>query len=220
VPLDRLSIEKRDFPLSRRGYDPGAVDAHLRELADRFEAEGSRPQTLASAAGEQVQSIVAAAESSAADIRREAEAAGRATAEEVTSDAERLRVQATRKAQEYVATVRDATGGMVERVQALEAELKELVGSVRSNGERLRGDLTQLTHEVGELSATSATWASGESAKPPPPASSTDGGDSLEGAAPAGVTTDANQASLAPDAPGPEPAVGGDEHTGTPLRLS
>lgn len=130
-----MSIEKRDFPLSRRGYDSAAVDAHLRELADRFEAERSRPQSLASAAGEQVQSIVAAAESSAADIRRDAEVAARATAEAVTSDAERVRAEATRQAQEYVATMRDATSAMVERVQALEAELEALVGSVRSNGE-------------------------------------------------------------------------------------
>ena len=35
VELDRQSIEKRDFPIGRRGYDPAAVDAHLRALADR-----------------------------------------------------------------------------------------------------------------------------------------------------------------------------------------
>ena len=38
MALDRQSIEKRDFPIGRRGYDPDAVDAHLSLLADELEA--------------------------------------------------------------------------------------------------------------------------------------------------------------------------------------
>jgi len=34
VALDRQSIEKKDFPIGRRGYDPEAVDVHLAGLAD------------------------------------------------------------------------------------------------------------------------------------------------------------------------------------------
>ena len=49
VELDRQSIEKRDFPIGRRGYDPAAVDAHLRALATEVE-ELSR--TLEHRAGE------------------------------------------------------------------------------------------------------------------------------------------------------------------------
>ena len=37
MALDRQSIEKRDFPIGRRGYDPDAVDAHLALLADEVE---------------------------------------------------------------------------------------------------------------------------------------------------------------------------------------
>jgi len=37
MALDRQSIEKRDFPIGRRGYDPDAVDAHLTEIADEVE---------------------------------------------------------------------------------------------------------------------------------------------------------------------------------------
>ena len=33
VELDRQVIERRDFPIVRRGYDPASVDAHLRALA-------------------------------------------------------------------------------------------------------------------------------------------------------------------------------------------
>jgi DivIVA domain-containing protein len=38
VPLDRQAIEKRDFPIGRRGYDPAAVDAPLGRLAEEVEA--------------------------------------------------------------------------------------------------------------------------------------------------------------------------------------
>jgi len=77
VALDRQSIEKKDFPVGRRGYDPEAVDAHLSTLADEIadlkRTARRRSDTLASSASEQVRSIVEAAESSAADIQRDAE---------------------------------------------------------------------------------------------------------------------------------------------------
>ena len=78
MALDRQSIEKRDFPIGRRGYEPEAVDAFLAQVADEFEAaqraQRSRAtESLAQAASEQVRAIVEAAESSAADIERAAE---------------------------------------------------------------------------------------------------------------------------------------------------
>ena len=45
MALDRQSIERKDFPLARRGYDPAAVDAHLTALADEVaELERSAAQ--------------------------------------------------------------------------------------------------------------------------------------------------------------------------------
>ena len=38
MALDRQSIEKKDFPIGRRGYDPEAVDSHLASLAEEVEA--------------------------------------------------------------------------------------------------------------------------------------------------------------------------------------
>src|SRR6185312_12708098 len=70
VPLDRRSIEKRDFPARLRGYDRGAVDAHLRWVADELEA---RVGSTADAAAEQVRAVLAAAERSAAEIVARAE---------------------------------------------------------------------------------------------------------------------------------------------------
>ena len=36
--VDRDAIERRDFPVGRRGYDQAAVDEHLRRVADELEA--------------------------------------------------------------------------------------------------------------------------------------------------------------------------------------
>ena len=43
VDLDRQSIERRDFPIARRGYDPAVVDAHLRALAAEVQELRERP---------------------------------------------------------------------------------------------------------------------------------------------------------------------------------
>ena len=62
MELDRHFIERNDFSAARRGYDPDEVDRHLREIGDAV-AELKRqqrpsPASLASAAAEQVRSIV------------------------------------------------------------------------------------------------------------------------------------------------------------------
>ena len=62
--------------MSRRGYDPAEVDAHLSAVADEVVELQATPRggdTLASSASDHVRAIVEAAESSAAQIRREAE---------------------------------------------------------------------------------------------------------------------------------------------------
>lgn len=37
MAFDRQSIERRDFPIARRGYDPASVDRHLAAVADALE---------------------------------------------------------------------------------------------------------------------------------------------------------------------------------------
>jgi DivIVA domain-containing protein len=171
VALDRQSIEKKDFPIARRGYDPEAVDAHLERLAAEVEdlrreaaasaasgggaaapaAPRSSPASLAIAASEQVRAIVEAAESSAAEIeagardeadriRREAEAAARATRDE-----------AVERSQEHVGAVSEATSLMLQRVDAMESEIGALVESLRTGGNRLGADLSLLQGNLGDL---------------------------------------------------------------------
>jgi DivIVA domain-containing protein len=141
--VDREAIERRDFPVGRRGYDPEAVDAHLRRVADEFEAlrerGGGRADVppaapLATTTSEQVRQILEAAEASAAE----------------------LRADAGREASGHVARVQDAAGGMLSRLDDLERELGTLLEALRQSGERLNEGLARLQRQAGELGGAAA----------------------------------------------------------------
>ncbi len=104
MALDRQSIERHDFPISANGYDPAAVDAHLRQVATEVE-QRRRGETLASSASEQVRAILEAAENSAAEIQR----------------------QATTEARDYLGRVSASIRAMVERVDGMRSELSALL---------------------------------------------------------------------------------------------
>jgi len=148
VALDRQTIEKKDFPIGRRGYDPEAVDAHLHTLADEIDelkrSARRRSESLAAAASEQVRSIVEAAETSAADIQRQAEDEARDIRAEASNEAEATREHATSEARDYVGRVSESTSGMLERIDAMEAELSALIESLRTGSNRLNADLQLL----------------------------------------------------------------------------
>jgi DivIVA domain-containing protein len=131
--VDRDAIERRDFPVGRRGYDREAVDGHLRRVADEFEALRGRapapPPGLAAGASEQVRLILEAAEASAAE----------------------LRADAGRQASGHVARVQDAAGSMLSRLDELERELGTLLDALRASGERLNEGLARLQRQASEL---------------------------------------------------------------------
>jgi DivIVA domain-containing protein len=148
VALDRQSIEKKDFPIGRRGYDPDAVDNHLRALADEIDelkrSARRRNESLAAAASEQVRSIVEAAETTAADIQRQAEDEARDIRAEASGEADATREHATSEARDYVGKVSESTTGMLERIDAMENELGALIESLRTGSNRLGADLQLL----------------------------------------------------------------------------
>jgi DivIVA domain-containing protein len=148
VALDRQSIEKKDFPIGRRGYDPDAVDAHLKLLADEIDelkrSARRRSESLAAAASEQVRSIVEAAETTASDIQRQAEDEARDIRAEASSEADSAREHATAEARDYVGKVAESTTGMLERIDAMENELEALIESLRTGSNRLSADLRLL----------------------------------------------------------------------------
>jgi DivIVA domain-containing protein len=127
--VDRDEIERRDFPTGRKGYDPAAVDEHLRRVADEFERKVDKPAApLSSGASEQVRGILEAAERSAAE----------------------LRAKAGEEAGDHVAHVREAADGLRGRLDDLERELGTLLDALRKSGERLTEGLTELQGRVAQ----------------------------------------------------------------------
>jgi DivIVA domain-containing protein len=171
MALDRQTIEKRDFPIARRGYDPEAVDAHLAEIADEFDrlrraARGGGATSAASvaqSASDQVRSIVEAAEASAAEIERAAQAEADRILDEADAEARRVRDEAVAQSQDHVGKVHQATTQMLARVEGMENELSGLVEALRTGGNRITADLSLLEGGMGDLYDASG----GEPGAPP-----------------------------------------------------
>lgn len=122
MALDRDSIVKKDFPTARQGYDKAAVDAHLAAIADEHEHA-----TLASSASAHVRAIVQAAETSAAQIERDANDAARATREEAQ--------QAAHHAREGAGRVSELAAALTEQLDASRRQLHDLLGSLSATAE-------------------------------------------------------------------------------------
>jgi DivIVA domain-containing protein len=157
MPLDRQTIEKRDFPIGRRGYEPEAVDEHLARLADELEAlkrQSTRrsPDSIAVVASQQVAAIVQAAETTAADLERQAEEEAQRIRHEAESEARSTRDEAVAESQAHVGRVSESVAHMLQRVEAMESELGALVESLRTGANRLQADLTLLEGNLGEMS--------------------------------------------------------------------
>jgi DivIVA protein len=111
---ERDEIVRDDFPITRRGYDPAAVRAHLEAVRERT--------SLAKTAGNSVADIIETAERTAAEIeqtaRREAKHAEREAAE--------TREQASREAQRILDRARSEGKAHAERaVEALTRLVEE-----------------------------------------------------------------------------------------------
>jgi len=126
--MDRPSIQRSDFPTVRRGYEPDAVDAHLRHIADEVEALRSRGP-VASAASSHVQKILEAAETTA----------------------DQLRAEAGEEAQEHVHRVSTAARELLERLGAMHDELGAMMDRLREEAGRLSAELRSLERDVVEL---------------------------------------------------------------------
>ena len=127
--MDRPSIQRSDFPTVRRGYEPDAVDAHLRRVADELESlRGGRP-VASSQASAQVQRILEAAESTA----------------------EQLRTEAGDEAREHVHRVSTASRELLERIGAMHDELGAMMDRLREDAGRLSAELRSLERDVVEI---------------------------------------------------------------------
>ncbi len=171
MDFDRQAIERRDFPIARRGYDTTAVDAHLRALAAEIEelsraTPGSGEPTLASTASTQVQSILHAAETAAAEIERQSIQSAYDMREEAERDAEATREQAIAQARAHVTAVSQATAVLLERVSSMDGEVGSLVESLRAGASMLAGDLAAVDRNMGELYDAASSGAAVERPSP------------------------------------------------------
>ena len=156
VELDRQGIERRDFPIVRRGYDPASVDTHLRALAAEIEelqreASSRGGESLASSAATQVQGILEAAQATAETIEHQAAEQAHQVREAADADARRTREEAVARAREHVAAVSQATEALLGHVGSLDGETRALVDSLRSGAGRLAGDLSAVEGDMEAL---------------------------------------------------------------------
>ena len=121
MALDRQSVIRTDFPMSRRGYDRIAVDRHLDEIAQQLDGI-ERPASVGATTSAQVQSILDAAEASAAAI--EQRAWDEASRVQQTAD------EALGRARQHVGAVGAASRTLRERLEGLLAEVEALEGSL------------------------------------------------------------------------------------------
>src|SRR5204863_4376543 len=103
---------------------------------------------------EQVLLIVGAAAQSAGDSEREADLEARRIRQEAREAAEKVRADAGQQARDHVQRVSDAAASMLERIDAMETELRGLLDSVRSGSSRVASDLALLQGAVGDLRGT------------------------------------------------------------------
>ncbi|MGZ4203282.1 MAG: DivIVA domain-containing protein [Thermoleophilaceae bacterium] len=154
MELDRHFIERKDFSVARRGYEPQEVDLHLRELADtsaelRAQLKAT-PAGIAGAAAEQVRQIVEAAEESAAAIEQRATDEATRMTEDASKRARDTRERADAESAEQLARVQETAAKMLDRAGALEQELDALVNGIHEAA----GGLVQSMREgAGELDA-------------------------------------------------------------------
>lgn len=132
LQLDRQSIERSDFPLVRRGYDTAAVGAHLRAVAEAAQELSQRAAgldaepSLGSAAATRVQGILEAAQTTAAEIEREAQHGAQRTRDEAASELERARG--------HVDALARAAAALLAQVQSLDGEVSALARGLRAEG--------------------------------------------------------------------------------------
>jgi DivIVA domain-containing protein len=127
MALDRQSVIRTDFPMSRRGYDRIAVDRHLDDIAQQLDGI-ERPVSVGATTSAHVQSILDAAEASAGEIERRAWDVATRVQDEADQAVARARVQ--------VQALAAASRSLRERLDGLLSEVEALEGSFAEPGPR------------------------------------------------------------------------------------
>lgn len=169
MPLTRREIERRNFPVTLRGYESGAVDAHIRMLADEYEALSAAaqqaqahadaaaaatpaaPAAVSDTASDQVRFILEATEKSVAEMKQRAAADAAALRDEAQGELDRARTEAGEQARIHVAGVAQVAHGILGRVEVMEREIATLLEGLRGGAARVSGELALLQSVVGDV---------------------------------------------------------------------
>ncbi len=159
MTISKDDIVRSDFPTVRKGYDPNAVDAHLREVAEQVE-QANEPASLADVAAQKVSSIVEAAEANAKEI----EADARREADELLSNARDQARDQLERAQRSVANLIGQADDLRERIGAM---AEDVIGGQGSRAETEPGPEPPSIPEPGPEPPTpaAANGADGQAAR-------------------------------------------------------
>lgn len=144
-------VIRKDFPISRRGYEPAAVDAYLERLSARLKEAAERDEVpVASSVSEQVAGIVGAAEKTAAEMHRKAE-----------EDTSRMLAQAAADSRSHVQRVEDASKTLLSEISSLRERAQKLTEDLEAGSRQLTDGLHNLREDVSTFRGEAA-----EDAKP------------------------------------------------------
>lgn len=149
-------VVRKDFPISRRGYDTAAVDAYLERLSARLqEAAGRDEVPVATSVSEQVAGIVGAAEKTAAEMHRKAE-----------EDTSRMLAQAAADSRSHVQRVEDSSKTLLSEIASLRERSQKLMEDLEASSRQLTDGLHNLREDVstfrGEAAEDARPTQSGE----------------------------------------------------------
>lgn len=115
--MNRDEILRTDFTLVRKGYDPDAVDEHLRRIAVAL--GGAQPKgvtgSLAGIAGEKVMNIIDLVERTAAEIVEQADREAAAVVE-----------RAEKRMRTHLERAEQAIDGLADEAEAMRSSAREL----------------------------------------------------------------------------------------------
>lgn len=167
--MDRKFIQRSEFPVVRRGFDPDEVKRHLSAIAEAVNRELNEIRagsTVSGAAAGHVRAIVEAAERSAAEIVEKAEREAEETTAAAAAAARAKRERADARAIVHVERVEGAGRELLERADRTEAEIDRLVEGFRSAGDalvdRLRGGVATIQSKLDEIRAELPDLAAAE----------------------------------------------------------
>jgi DivIVA domain-containing protein len=146
---------RKDFPSSRRGYDPSAVDAYLERLEEKLQKESEREKApMAASISEQVRSILAAAEATAAELRSDAQQA-----------ADQMRSTAAAESRQQVTRVSDSSSTLLSELASLRERTQGLLEEIETNSSALKDGLLSLREDVSTFRGQAASDSEPAAAK-------------------------------------------------------